>query len=196
MKLPSVSVQSPKVPSVRVNIKVRWKKILIGQRICLKRKNWSPSSTPDRPPNPPSGASDVGHGMSVLQGSGGRSSVPGFTLHFPSPVFGLTISTTLSTEREPSPQVVLHSLRLKKVFVWQGWPRMPFMLKKGSGLSVSSVKAPRNRMIWISWERNCTSRKGYRWVIIHGHRFFWKTSKCPVWQGIFWRRNETNKIQV
>ena len=109
-----------------------------------ERQNWSPSSTPDRPPNSPPGASDVGHGLSVLQGSGGRSSVPGITLHFPNPVFGLTISTTLSTEREPSPQVELHSLRLKKVFVLQSWPRMS---KKGSGLSVSSVKAPRNRMI-------------------------------------------------
>ena len=158
----------------------------------FERQNWSPSSTPDRPPKPPPGASDVGHGMPVLQGSGGRSSVPGFTLHFPNPVFCWTISTTLSTEREPSPQVELHSLRLKKVFVLQSWLRM---LKKGSGPSVSSVKAHRNRMFWISWEWNCTSRKGYRWVIIHGHRFFWKTSKCTVWQGVFWRRNETNKIQ-
>ena len=36
MKLPSVSVQSPKVPSVRVNIKVRWQYLSIGIRISLK----------------------------------------------------------------------------------------------------------------------------------------------------------------
>ena len=38
MKLPSVSVQSPKVPSVRVNIKVRWQYLSIGIRISLKGK--------------------------------------------------------------------------------------------------------------------------------------------------------------
>ena len=36
MKLPSVSVQSPKVPSVRVNIKVRWQYLSIGIIISLK----------------------------------------------------------------------------------------------------------------------------------------------------------------
>ena len=94
------------------------------------------SSKPNRGPSPPgpsvvsSGSSggSVGH-ANLLQTSGFTVHLPGVSEHaFPSPSRGWTTVTTLSTGRNPVPQVTLQGPRLKDVCVLQSFPRK---LRKG-----------------------------------------------------------------
>ena len=94
------------------------------------------SSKPNRGPSPPgpsvvsSGSSggSVGH-ANLLQTSGFTVHLPGVSEHaFPSPSWRWTTVTTLSTGRNPVPQVTLQGPRLKDVCVLQSFPRK---LRKG-----------------------------------------------------------------